>query len=169
MAFPNGLPVVLMTTAYRLFLFAIAARTVIVVVFLIVGLRLLGKRQLGQMNIYDLALIMALANAVQNAMTSGNGNLSVGFVSAGALIAAGKLLSMLFTRSARWEARIVGTPALVIYEGKLVPENLRREHISEDQVMMALRQHGLTDPEQVEMAVLEVDGSLSVVPRARSH
>ena len=167
MVYPNGLPVVLMTPAFRLFLLAIAARTVIVVVFLIVGLRLLGKRQLGQMNIYDLALIMALANAVQNAMTSGNGNLSVGFVSAGALIVVGKLLSMLFVRSSRWEARIAGTPTLVVYEGRLVPENLRREHISEDQVMMALRQHGLTDPDQVEMAVLEVDGSLSVVPRER--
>ncbi|HLV80828.1 MAG TPA: YetF domain-containing protein [Chthonomonadaceae bacterium] len=154
-----------MTPAFSAFLLAIAARTVIVVVFLIVGLRLLGKRELGQMNIYDLALIMALANAVQNAMTSGNGNLSVGFVSAGALIGVGKLLSLLFARSSRWEARIVGTPTLVVYEGKLVESSLRREHLSEEQVMMALRQHGLTDLDQVEMAVLEVDGSLSVVPR----
>ena len=156
-----------MTPAFSAFLLSIATRTVLVVVVLIVGLRLSGKRELGQMNIYDLALIMALANAVQNAMTGGNGNLSVGFVSAGALIVVGKLLSKLFVRSSRWEARIVGTPALVVYEGKMVEANLRREHITKEQVMMALRQHGLTDPDEVEMAVLEVDGSLSVVPKKR--
>src|SRR5579884_443532 len=161
------LPEMLMTPAFSAFLLAIAARTVIVVVLLIVGLRLLGKRELGQMNIYDLALIMALANAVQNAMTGGNGNLSVGFVSAGALIVVGKLFSALFVRSSRWEARIVGTPTVVIYDGKLVQENLRRERITQEKVMMALRQHGLTDPHEVEIAVLEVDGSLSVVPKKK--
>ena len=72
-----------MSKAFLIFLTTISARTAIVMLFLIIGIRLFGKRQIGQMNIYDLALIMALANAVQNAMTGGKGYLSVGIVSAG--------------------------------------------------------------------------------------
>ena len=71
------------------FLVAIAVRTLLVLLALVISLRLLGKRQSGQFNIYDLALIMLLANAVQNAMTNGDGHLLVGVVSAGTLLAAG--------------------------------------------------------------------------------
>ena len=71
----------------------IAARTLVVLFALVVGLRLLGKRQIGQMNIYDLALVMLLANGVQNAMTKGSGFLGAGMFSAGALFIAGWTLS----------------------------------------------------------------------------
>src|SRR5579871_1545953 len=158
-----------MTPAFSAFLLAIAARTVIVVVFLIVGLRLLGKRELGQMNIYDLALIMALANAVQNAMTNGNGNLSVGLVSSGTLLLIGWAITRLFVRLPRIEERIVGMPTLLLSDGQFIPEHLRRECVTEQQVMTAMRQHGLTDPREVLMAVLEVDGSISIVPKTADH
>lgn len=154
-----------MTHAFLGFLLAIAARTAIVAICLTIGLRVLGKRQLAQINVYDLALIMALANAVQNAMTHGSGNLSVGFVSAGTLLIFGWLMARLFVRSNRLYEHIVGTPTLMISDGELIPDNMRREHITEEQVMTALRQHGLTDPADVKLAVLEVDGSLSVVPQ----
>lgn len=144
---------------------AIAARSAIILVWLVVGMRVMGKRQLGQMNLYDLALVMALANSVQNAMTEGKGDLAVGLVSAGVLLLGGRLLAAILVRGSQWEAGAIGTPTVVIQDGELVRDHLSRERVTEDQVLTALRQHGLTDPAAVKLAVLEVDGSLSVVPR----
>jgi len=79
-----------MSAAYFYFISLLFARTAIVFAACVIGLRLLGKRQIGQFNIYDLAMIMALANAVQNAMTSGTGNFTTGVVCAGVLLLLGR-------------------------------------------------------------------------------
>ena len=154
-----------MTPAFLVFLAQISIRTAIVLVWLALGLRLLGKRQLGQMNIYDLAMIMALANSVQNAMTSGKGELAVGIASAGTLIVAGRLLSYLFVRSPQLERRLVGNPLIVIHDGQVNRDNMRRAGLTLDLLQAALRQHMIAHPNQVRLAVMEVDGTLSVIPR----
>jgi uncharacterized membrane protein YcaP (DUF421 family) len=154
-----------MTPAYARFLLVIAVRSAVVLLFVMAGLRLMGKRQIGQMNIFDLVLVMALANAVQNAMTMGKGELSVGIVSAGILIVIGRALTAVFLKRPRVEERWVGTPTTIISDGHLLRDHMRREHLTEDEVMAALRQHGLCDPLEARLAVLEVDGTLSVVPR----
>jgi uncharacterized membrane protein YcaP (DUF421 family) len=142
-------------------LVATAVKTGIVLLCVVAGLRLLGKRQSAQLNIYDLVL----ANAVQNAMTGGRGNLAVGLVAAGTLLLLGRLFTELAVRRPHWEERIIGCPTIIINDGRLQREQMRREHLTEAQVMTALRQHGLTDPHDALLAVLECDGSLSVVPR----
>lgn len=154
-----------MTHDFARFLLTIGIRSGLVLLFLIAGLRWMGKRQIGQMNVYDLVLVMALANAVQNAMTAGKGDLSVGLVSAGTLLVIGRALTALFVRRPDVEERLVGTPTLIINDGHLVREHMQREQVTEEQVMTALREHELTDPSEAKLAVLEVDGSLSVVPR----
>lgn len=156
----------MMSAAYARFLLVIATRSAIVLLVLIAGLRVLGKRQIGQMNIFDLVLVMALANAVQNAMTMGKGELTVGIASAGILIVIGRILTAMFLRRPRLEARWVGTPTTIISNGRLLRDHMRREHVTEEDVMAALRQHGLCDPSEAQLAVLEVDGTLSVVPRS---
>jgi len=143
----------------------IAVRTATMALFLILGFRLLGKRQLAQLNIYDLTMIMALGNAIQNAMTEGKGYLAVGMVSAGTLMLIGKLFSLLFVRAPSLEARVVGSPTVIVDNGRLLRDHMAREHVTEEEVMAAMRSHGLTRLEQVRMAVLEVDGSLSIVPK----
>src|SRR5262249_33076133 len=137
------------------FLASIAIRTAVVALYLIIGFRLFGKRQMAQVNIYDLAMIMALANGVQNAMTGGQGHLLVGIVSAGTLIAIGRIASLVFVRAPQWEARVCGTPTVIVDHGQLLRDHMRREHVTEEQVMATLRAHGLTRIDQVEMAVLE--------------
>src|SRR5439155_1531992 len=102
------------------FLSTIAARSALVLLFLVAGLRLMGKRQISQMNLYDLVLVMALANGVQNAMTAGRGELSVGIVSAGTLILIGRWVTGLFVRHPRLEERLIGTPTVIIHDGQLV-------------------------------------------------
>jgi uncharacterized membrane protein YcaP (DUF421 family) len=153
-----------MTSSYLYFLSLIASRTAIVFVAAVAGLRLLGKRQIGQVNIYDLAMIMALANAVQNAMTSGTGNLTTGIVCAGVLLVLGRLLSHLFVTWPRLEQNLCGTPTVLVSEGKIVHPHMTRAGVTEEQLNESLREHGFTDVSKARMAVLEVDGSLSIVP-----
>jgi len=143
----------------------IAGRTLVVMLFIVFAFRLLGKRQIGQMNVYDLVFIMALSNAVQNAMTKGSGDLAVGIVSAAVLLLAGRLFSALFVRAPKLEEHLIGSPTMLIHDGELVADHLRREHITEEQLMAALRQHGLNSVNQAELAVLEVDGTISIIPR----
>lgn len=147
----------------------IAARTLIVLLALVIGLRFLGKRQIGQMNIYDLALIMLLANAVQNAMTNGSGFIGVGIFSAGSLFLAGWLISRIFVRMPTLQTTILGTSTLLIQNGLLIKDNLRREHVSEDELIATIRQHGMEHPSQVQTALLEVDGTISIIPIETTH
>ena len=153
-----------MTPAFLYFLSLLAARTAIVFTACVVGLRLLGKRQIGQVNVYDLAMIMALANAVQNAMTSGTGDLSTGIVCASVLLCLGRLISNLMTRWPKIEHNLCGTPTIVVDEGIVIESHLRRSGVTDDQLQQSLRQHGFTELSKVRMAVLEVDGSLSIIP-----
>lgn len=141
-----------------------AAKSAVVLILLFLAFRVLGKRQVGQLNIYDLALIMALANAVQNAMTAGKGDLGVGIVSSGTLLLIGYVLVRLFARSKKAERLLIGMPTVIVNRGQILRHRMRRERITQDELLAAIRQHGLQSPNQVKMAVLEVDGSISIVP-----
>lgn len=154
---------------------SIVARTVIVYAALLMGLRLTGKRELGQMTPFDLVLILLIANAVQNAMVGSDTSVTGGLIAAGVLIVGNYSLAQARERLP-WVRRVVeGTPTLLINDGKFVREHLRREGLDEDEVLMAIREHGVMDVKDVRMAVLEVDGSISIVPadsramRTRKH
>ena len=152
------------------FLVAVAVRTLIVLLALVIGLRLLGKRQTGQFNIYDLALIMLLANAVQNAMTNGDGHFLVGVVSALTLVLAGWVVSRAFERLPGLAQHVTGVSTLLVNDGQFIKSHLVREHVTEDLIFAAMRQHGICELSEVRMAVLEIDGSISIVPtRAKHH
>lgn len=142
----------------------IAAKTAVIYAFLVLALRLLGKRELGQMNIYDLVLIIVIANAVQNAMVGDDTTLIGGMVAALTLLILNRLLNLLLVRSDKIERALVGEPILLFNDGQLIEERMRREGVTQEQLLAALREHGLETLEEVRMVVLEVDGSLSVVP-----
>lgn len=143
----------------------IATKTAVIYVFLVVGLRLLGRRTLSQMNIYDLVVIIVLANTVQNAMVGNDTSLVGGIVAAVTLLVLNRLVTTLLARSRRVEHILVGDPTVLVTEGQLVKANLRHVGITEEQVMEALREHELDDIGQVRLSVLEADGTISVVPR----
>lgn len=143
----------------------IAAKTLLIYAFLIAGLRLLGKRELGQMTIYDLVLIVVLGNAVQNAMMNNDNSLGGGLIAATVLLCANRLLNLLIRRSHRIEKAMVGSASLILNKGKPITARMEREGITLDQLKTALREHGLTKLDQAQIAVLEVDGSISVVPK----
>lgn len=141
-----------------------AVKTVIVIAVLVAGLRLTGKRGLSQLNVYDLVLLMAVSNAVQNAMTAGRGNLGVGLVTSTAVLVPAWLATRWLQRRGL-EARFVGTPTLLVHDGQVLGDRLRRQRVTPAELSEALRAHGLEGPADAAVVVLEVDGSISVVPR----
>ncbi len=144
-------------------LFDIALRTGIVYLALLLGLRLIGKRQVGQMTPFDFLLLLLLANAVQNAMTGPDTSLVGGLVAAGTLFAANIAVGWFTGRSARLEQLVEGTPTLLIRNGHILMQNLHREGITRDDLLRVLREHGVGTAEEVRSAILEVDGSVSVL------
>jgi uncharacterized membrane protein YcaP (DUF421 family) len=142
----------------------IAGKTLIVYLFLIAGLRLLGKRELGQMNIFDLVLIIVLGNSVQNAMMNNDNSLVGGLIAGTVLLILNRIFNIILQRSKRAERIMVGHPVLILSEGVPIAKEMEREGVTHDQLMTALREHGLTRLDQASLCVLEVDGSISVVP-----
>lgn len=141
-----------------------AAKTLVVFAAVAGGLRLLGKREASQLNVYDLAMIMALANAVQNAMTGGKGNLGVGLVTSSVLVLAAWGLTRLLVRSPALERAVLGSPVILVNRGRLLGERLRRQRVGRDELAEAMRAAGVSNLREVQTAVLEVDGSISVIP-----
>ncbi len=153
----------------------IVARTVIIYSALLIGLRLAGKRQLGQMTPFDLVVILLVANAVQNAMVGTDTSVTGGLIAAGVLIALNYGVAFARERVPLLRRAVEGNPSLIVNDGQLVRDHLVREGIDEEDVLMAVREHGIDKLSDVRMAVLETDGSISIVPasapvtRTRRH
>lgn len=145
---------------------SIILRTVIVYGAILVGLRIAGKREMGQMTAFDLVVILLIANAVQNAMVGPDTSLTGGLIAAAVLIALDVVIARARGRLPWLRLAVEGTPVLLIHDGQFVSRNLAREGIAESEVMMAIREHGISEVNEVKMAVLETDGSISVVPVA---
>ena len=144
----------------------IVIRTLVIYLIILVGLRLSGKREIGQMTVFDLVVLLLIANAVQNAMVGPDTSLLGGILAAVVLLLANGLVAQMRLRWPRVRRLVDGTPTLLINHGEIIYEHLRREAVDEDTLMAALREHGLNNFNEVELAVLEVDGSISVVPVA---
>jgi len=145
---------------------AIATRTAILFAFLFIALRITGKRQFGEMNAHDLLLVVVACNAVQNGMTGQSPHLSVALVSAGTLFIIGLVLGLLTGRSNSRERGLVGVPTVLIENGRVIWRHLREQRVTDCELMAAVRGRGLADKNQVRLAVLEVNGTIGVVPRS---
>jgi len=153
----------------------VALRTTIVYLALLLGLRLTGTRQLGQMSTFDLVLLLIIANAVQNAMVGPDTSLAGGLVAAGVLIGWHTVIDRVRRHSrgvAKW---LSGAGIMLINHGAVLEEHARRAGISRDDLLQALREHGVSSVQDVRLAVLEPDGAISVirnddlVPGMRPH
>ena len=142
-------------------------RGLIIYVFLIVLLRLTGKRQVGQMAPFDLVLLLVLSNTVQNAMIGGDNSILGGVISAVTLVAANWLVSLLTYRSKKVEALIEGRPELLVHNGKLFEKALAHSKLTRHELMNALREAGCASIEDARAAFLENDGTISIIPRTK--
>jgi uncharacterized membrane protein YcaP (DUF421 family) len=140
-------------------------RSVAVYVFLLVLLRLTGKRQVGQLAPFDLVLLLVLSNAVQNSMNGGDNSLIGGLISAVTLVLLNALLGLATYRSKRFEDLVEGQPLVLIHNGKLYTSVMKNGKITHHEIDSALRRAGCTCVEDVHTAVLENNGSISVVAK----
>jgi len=143
---------------------ALRAATIYVVVLL--GLRLLGKKHVAQLSIVDLVLILLISNSVQNAMVGDDTSLIGGIVAAGTLLALSFILNYVFYRSKGFESFIEGSPTLLIHNGKIVAGHLESEEITEEELERVIREHGIESILDVKEAIMESDGTVSIIPRA---
>lgn len=147
-------------------LLEIVVRSAVVYAVVLVGLRLGGRRELGQLTPFDLVLVLLVANAVQNAMVGPDTTLAGGLVAAATLFAANAAVARLRLSSPRFRQLVQGNPVVLVQRGEWVDAALRDQGLDRDDVLAALREHGeVADVTHVELAVLESDGSVSVVPR----
>ncbi len=142
----------------------IVYRTAIIYVAIIVGMRITGARQLGQMTPFDLVLVLLIANAVQNAMVGPDVTILGGVTAAATLLVMNRATAFLTDRLPWWRRAIEGRSVLLINHGALLEDHIRRAGLDDDLVLQAIREHGFADASHVQMAVLEIDGTISIVP-----
>ena len=142
-------------------LLQIALRTLAVYVIVLVGVRLSGKREVGQMTPFDLTLLLLLSNAVQNAMTGPDTSVIGGATAAFTLLIVNFAVAKVAGGNRRLRKLIKGEPAILIHNGKMMEATMAREHVSMDDVLQGLREHGIAGIQDVALSVLEVDGNIS--------
>ena len=141
-----------------------AGSTAAIYLFLIVALRLLGRRQLGQLTVIDLVVVLVLGSAVETSMIHGDTSLPVGIASAVTLLVLNRLLTLVFLHVPRLSHLVNGGPVLLVNHGRIIDEHLRRAGLTGEDLLEALRSQGYDDPSKIRAAVLETDGTVSVVP-----
>jgi len=141
------------------------ARTVVVYLFLIAGLRLFGKRELGQLNPLDVIVLLLLSNTVQNAIIGNDNSLTGGLIGAGVLFAINDMLVRYAYRHPKVRRLIEGRPEELIAAGRIVPSALRRNLITREELIVAARKQGIEHLRDVECAHLEISGALSFTLR----
>jgi uncharacterized membrane protein YcaP (DUF421 family) len=140
-------------------------RAVVVYVFLLILLRLTGKRQVGQLAPFDLVLLLVLSNAVQNSMNAGDNSLVGGLISAATLILLNYTVGIATWRNKKLEKLIEGKPQILIHNGKLFEDVVANARLTHHEIQAALRLGGCTCVEEVHAAILENNGEISIVPR----
>jgi uncharacterized membrane protein YcaP (DUF421 family) len=143
----------------------IVVRTLVVYLFVLAAFRVSGKREVGQLTPVDFALILLIANAVQNAMVGPDTSLAGGLVAAGVLVATNLVLGRLASRNRKVERLLRGQARILVNRGHVHEDALRTESISHEELLQALRENGCATLADCRLAVLEVDGSISVIPQ----
>jgi uncharacterized membrane protein YcaP (DUF421 family) len=140
-------------------------RSAVVYTFLLILLRITGKRQVGQLAPFDLVLLLVLSNAVQNSMNAGDNSLIGGLISATTLVALNFAVSLATYKNKRLEAVVEGRPQLLIHNGKVFNDVIAKMHLTHHELEAALREAGCSCADDVHAAFLENSGNISVVPK----
>ena len=143
-------------------------RGVVVYVMVMVLVRISGKRAVGQFTPFDLVLLILLGNAVQNGINGGDNSLTGAAVMATTLIVLNYAIAYLAAKHRSVEKLVEGVPVVLARDGKCYSEVLRRELVSHDDFEEALRNCGVRHLDEVEIALLETNGKISVVPKQRN-
>lgn len=138
-------------------------RSAIVYVFLLVAFRLLGKRQVGQLTPFDLIVLLIISNVLQNAMIGPDNSLTGGLIGATTVLGLNWIVARVTMKSRKLERLVEGVPTILVHHGHVIEENLKRELISREELLSALRKQGVFNLSDVKVAMLEESGALSVL------
>ena len=153
----------------------IALRTGVIYLVVLTGVRLSGKREVGQMTPFDLTRLPLISNAVQNAMTGPDTSLAGGVVAASTLLILNYFVAGASGGNRRFRKFVQGEPSLMVHDGEAILPHMAKERVSMDELQRAMREHGIASLKDVALAVLEVDGSISflkydeIKPDANTH
>lgn len=150
-------------------LLQITGRTVAVYLFIVLFLRIFGKKELAQLSVVDLVFILLISNSVQNAMVGPDTSLTGGLVAAGALFITNFIFKYLFRKLPFINRLIQGEPIMLIYKGVVKNGNLKQVQMSLEELEAAIREHGVEHINQVDLAIFEVDGNISVLSKNFQH
>src|SRR5438309_2559586 len=143
----------------------LVVRAALIYVIFFIGLRLFGKRELGQFTTFDLVLVLLVANALQPAITGPDNSVTGGAIIITILLVFNRAVALLRSRWPWFDALIEPPPTVVVQDGQISKSALEKEGLSETDVEMAIREHGVDKLTDVKEAVLENDGSISVVTK----
>ena len=141
------------------------ARAIVVYMFLLVILRVTGKRQVGQLAPFDLVLLLVLSNALQNSMNGGDNTVTGGVISAISLVSLNWLLGYATFRSKKIGRFVEGRPQVIVHNGHVYRDVMANERLTQDELDAAIRLAGCASIHDVHFAILENNGQISV--RAR--
>ena len=147
------------------FLFTGLVRTIILYLLIIVGIRLMGKRQVGELEPSELVMSLIIADLAAVPMQDYGIPLLTGVVPILALLSLTMMLSVLTMRSVKFRALLCGRPSVIIRKGVLDIGEMRRNRLTVDELLEDLRCKGYADPSQIWYAVLETNGQLSILPK----
>lgn len=145
-------------------MFVVLIRTVVLYLFIVFGIRLLGKRQVGELEPAELTLALIIADLASVPMQDNGIPLLAGLIPIVVLLCIATILSVLSARFIRFRSLLCGRPSLVIQNGMVLEKELRKNRLTVDELMEELRMQGCPDFRDVKFAVLETNGMLSVIP-----
>jgi uncharacterized membrane protein YcaP (DUF421 family) len=141
------------------------ARAAIVYIFLLVALRLTGRRQVGQLAPFDLVLLLVLSNAVQNSMNGGDNTITGGVILAGTLLTLNWCVGWLTVMFPTIEKLVDGQPIILVHNGQINLSALRKAQMTPHELEMAIRSAGVAGPHEARLCILESNGHITVLPK----
>ena len=147
----------------------LVVRSIVIYLAMVVALRLFGKREIGQFTLFDLVLVLLVANAVQPAMTGPDSSLAGGLLIILTLVLTNRVLAEARRRLPFMRVLLESSPTTIARDGAWLPQAVEHEELDSEDLETSLREHGIASVADVALAVLEPDGSISVVPRDRER
>ena len=141
----------------------IVLKSIAIYLFIILAIRLFGKKELAQLSVIDLVFILLISNSVQNAMVGPDNTLLGGLAAATGLFVINYVLKLILNRFPQIDKLLEGEPMVLIYEGKVQQQNMEECILTMDELKAAVREHGAKDISEVNLAMLEKDGNISVI------
>jgi uncharacterized membrane protein YcaP (DUF421 family) len=141
----------------------IAGSSALVYIFMLFAIRIFGKKEIAQLSIIDLVFFLLISNAVQSAMIGSDTSLFGGLCAAGTLFAIDYVFKYILYRFPKLSNIVQGNAIMLVYEGKIIKENLVKSRISVSEIEEAAREHGVKSIEDIDLAILEINGNISVL------